>query len=33
MGLGLPALRALFFPDPDGTTLELIEQPSPADGP
>jgi hypothetical protein len=20
-------LRALFFPDPDGTTVELIEQP------
>jgi len=28
MGPGLPALRALFFPDPDGTTLELIEQPA-----
>jgi catechol 2,3-dioxygenase-like lactoylglutathione lyase family enzyme len=28
MGPGLPALRALFFPDPDGTTLELIEQPT-----
>ena len=27
MGPGLPALRALFFPDPDGTTLEVIEQP------
>jgi catechol 2,3-dioxygenase-like lactoylglutathione lyase family enzyme len=28
MGPGLPRLRALFFPDPDGTTLELIEQPA-----
>ena len=28
MGPGLPILRALFFPDPDGTTLELIEQPA-----
>lgn len=27
MGPGLPSLRALFFPDPDGTTFELIEQP------
>lgn len=27
MGPGLPSLRALFFPDPDGTTVELIEQP------
>jgi catechol 2,3-dioxygenase-like lactoylglutathione lyase family enzyme len=25
MGPGVPPLRALFFPDPDGTTLELIE--------
>lgn len=30
MGPGLPSLRALFFPDPDGTTLELIEQPGAA---
>jgi len=30
MGPGLPSLRALFFPDPDGTTFELIEQPFPA---
>ena len=30
MGPGLPDLRALFFADPDGVTLELIE--SPADG-
>lgn len=28
MGPGLPTLRALFFPDPDGSTLELIERPS-----
>jgi catechol 2,3-dioxygenase-like lactoylglutathione lyase family enzyme len=28
MGPGLPRLRALFFPDPDGTTFELIEQPT-----
>jgi catechol 2,3-dioxygenase-like lactoylglutathione lyase family enzyme len=28
MGPGLPQLRALFFPDPDGTTFELIEQPA-----
>jgi len=28
MGPGLPSLRALFFPDPDGTTFELIEQPA-----
>jgi catechol 2,3-dioxygenase-like lactoylglutathione lyase family enzyme len=27
MGPGLPELRAVFFPDPDGTTFELIEQP------
>lgn len=27
MGPGLPMLRALFFPDPDGSTLELIERP------
>ena len=27
MGPGLPTLRALFFPDPDGSTLELIERP------
>ena len=26
MGPGLPELRAVFFPDPDGTTFELIEQ-------
>ena len=25
MGPGVPPLRALFFPDPDGTTLEYIE--------
>jgi catechol 2,3-dioxygenase-like lactoylglutathione lyase family enzyme len=25
MGPGIPPLRALFFPDPDGTTLEYIE--------
>ena len=30
MGPGLPALRALFFPDPDGATLELIERPTSA---
>lgn len=29
MGSGLPALRALLFHDPDGTTLELIESPVP----
>lgn len=28
MGPGLPGLRALFFPDPDGSTLELIERPT-----
>jgi catechol 2,3-dioxygenase-like lactoylglutathione lyase family enzyme len=28
MGPGLPTLRALFFPDPDGSTLELIERPA-----
>jgi catechol 2,3-dioxygenase-like lactoylglutathione lyase family enzyme len=28
MGPGLPELRAVFFPDPDGTTFELIEQPT-----
>ena len=27
MGPGLPELRALLFPDPDGTMLELIETP------
>jgi catechol 2,3-dioxygenase-like lactoylglutathione lyase family enzyme len=27
MGPGLPTLRALLFPDPDGTMLELIETP------
>jgi catechol 2,3-dioxygenase-like lactoylglutathione lyase family enzyme len=27
MGPGLPTLRAVFFPDPDGTTFELIERP------
>jgi catechol 2,3-dioxygenase-like lactoylglutathione lyase family enzyme len=27
MGPGLPRLRALLFPDPDGTMLELIETP------
>jgi catechol 2,3-dioxygenase-like lactoylglutathione lyase family enzyme len=30
MGPGLPSLRALFYPDPDGSTLELIERPRPA---
>jgi catechol 2,3-dioxygenase-like lactoylglutathione lyase family enzyme len=29
MGPGLPRLRALLFPDPDGTILELIETPKP----
>jgi catechol 2,3-dioxygenase-like lactoylglutathione lyase family enzyme len=29
MGPGLPQLRALLFPDPDGTMLELIESPTP----
>jgi catechol 2,3-dioxygenase-like lactoylglutathione lyase family enzyme len=28
MGPGLPRLRALLFPDPDGTILELIETPT-----
>jgi glyoxylase I family protein len=28
MGPDLPALRALLFPDPDGTMLELIEAPN-----
>jgi len=28
MGPGLPTLRALLFPDPDGTMLELIEAPT-----
>lgn len=28
MGPGLPELRALLFPDPDGTVLELIEAPT-----
>jgi catechol 2,3-dioxygenase-like lactoylglutathione lyase family enzyme len=28
MGPGLPTLRALLFPDPDGTMLELIETPT-----
>jgi len=28
MGPGLPSLRALLFPDPDGTMLELIETPA-----
>jgi catechol 2,3-dioxygenase-like lactoylglutathione lyase family enzyme len=28
MGPGLPALRAVLFADPDGTTLELIESPA-----
>lgn len=27
MGPGLPTLRALFFADPDGATIELIEAP------
>ena len=30
MGPGLPPLRAVFFADPDGTTLELIEPPADA---
>jgi catechol 2,3-dioxygenase-like lactoylglutathione lyase family enzyme len=30
MGPGLPRLRALLFPDLDGTMLELIESPPPA---
>jgi hypothetical protein len=29
MGPGIPSLRALLFPDPDGTMLELIESPNP----
>jgi catechol 2,3-dioxygenase-like lactoylglutathione lyase family enzyme len=29
MGPGLPSLRAVFYPDPDGSTLELIERPRP----
>jgi catechol 2,3-dioxygenase-like lactoylglutathione lyase family enzyme len=29
MGPGVPPLRALFFPDPDGTTLEYIELDTP----
>lgn len=29
MGPGIPDLRALLFPDPDGTMLELIESPTP----
>lgn len=32
MGPGLPVLRFVLFPDPDGTMLELIERPPPADG-
>ncbi len=28
MGPGIPDLRALLFPDPDGTMLELIESPT-----
>lgn len=32
MGPGLPVLRFVLFPDPDGTMLELIERPSPAGG-
>jgi len=32
MGPGLPALRALLFPDPDGTMLELIESPASRSG-
>ncbi len=27
MGPGLPTLRFVLFPDPDGTMLELIERP------
>ena len=30
MGPGLPLLRFVLFPDPDGTMLELIERPRPA---
>jgi hypothetical protein len=29
MGPGLPLLRFVLFPDPDGTMLELIERPRP----
>jgi catechol 2,3-dioxygenase-like lactoylglutathione lyase family enzyme len=32
MGPGLPVLRFVLFPDPDGTMLELIERPSSAGG-
>jgi catechol 2,3-dioxygenase-like lactoylglutathione lyase family enzyme len=32
MGPGLPVLRFVLFPDPDGTMLELIERPAPAGG-
>ena len=32
MGPGLPSLRALFYPDPDGSTLELIERPGTGSG-
>jgi catechol 2,3-dioxygenase-like lactoylglutathione lyase family enzyme len=31
MGPGMPELRAVCFPDPDGTTFELIEQPASGD--
>jgi catechol 2,3-dioxygenase-like lactoylglutathione lyase family enzyme len=30
MGPGLPNVRAIVFPDPDGTAFELIERPTPA---
>jgi catechol 2,3-dioxygenase-like lactoylglutathione lyase family enzyme len=30
MGPGLPVLRFVLFPDPDGTMLELIERPAPS---
>ena len=32
MGPGLPVLRFVLFPDPDGTMLELIERPAPTGG-
>jgi hypothetical protein len=28
IGPGLPALQTVFFPDPDGTTFEVIERPA-----
>jgi len=30
MGPELPSVRAILFPDPDGTAFELIERPAPA---